>query len=132
LEYHKTIKDLLKEKEVEFQTHQPRQQCAYRVVIGNLHPTVQQELVRGDIERMGHKIRKLWNIRHRVSGNPFSLFFLDFTPTTNNSEIYHIKYLQNMSVKIEPPHQSKIIYHNASDVKRTSTQRGIAHIDQDA
>jgi hypothetical protein len=97
LEYHKTIIDILKEKKVEFHTYQPWQQRAYRVVIRNLHHSVQQELVREDIERMEHKIRNLWNIRHRVSGNPLSLFFLDIEPAANNSEIFHIEYLQNMS-----------------------------------
>jgi hypothetical protein len=63
--------------------------------------------VREDIERMGHKIINLWNIRHRVSGNPLSLFFLDIDPAANNSEIYHIEYLQNMGVQIEPPHQKQ-------------------------
>jgi hypothetical protein len=82
--YQKTIIDILKEKKVEFHTYQPRQQRAYKVVIRNIHHSVQQELVREDIERMGHKIRNLWDIRHRVSGNPLSLFFLDINqqPTT--------------------------------------------------
>jgi hypothetical protein len=54
---------------------------------------VQQELVREDIGKMRHKIRNLWNIRHRVTGYPLSLFFLDSEPAANNSEIYHIEYL---------------------------------------
>jgi hypothetical protein len=107
LEYHKAIIDILKEKKVEFHTYQPRQQRAYSVVIKNLHHSVQQELVREDIEQMGHKIRNLWNIRHRVTGIPLSLFILDIEPAANNSEIYHIliEYLQNVRVKIKPPHQ---------------------------
>jgi hypothetical protein len=106
LEYHKTITDLLKEKKVEFHTYQPRQQRAYRVVIRNLHHSVQQELVTEELERMGHKIRNLWNIRHRVTGYPLSLF-LDIEPVAKNSEIYHTEYLQNIRVQIEPPHQKQ-------------------------
>jgi hypothetical protein len=124
LEYLKTIIDILKEKKVEFHTCPPRQQRAYRVVIRNLHHSVQQELVREDTERMGHKIINLWNIRHRVTGNPLSFFFLDTEPAANNSEICHIEFQQNMRVKIERPLQKKIIYHNARDLKRTFTQRG--------
>jgi hypothetical protein len=48
--------NIVKEKKVEFHTDQPRQQRAYRVVIRNLHHSVQQELVREDIERMGQKL----------------------------------------------------------------------------
>jgi hypothetical protein len=72
----------------------------------NLHHSVQQEFVREDIEEMGHKIRNLWNIRHRVIGNPL-LLFLDIEPAANNSEIYHIEYLRNMRVQIGPPHQKQ-------------------------
>jgi hypothetical protein len=50
LEYHNTIIDILKEKKIEFHTYQPWQQRMYRVVIRNLHHSVQQELVREDIE----------------------------------------------------------------------------------
>jgi hypothetical protein len=91
LEYQITIIDLLKEKNVEFHTYQPRQQRAYSVIIRKLHHSVQQELVREDTERMGKEIRNLWNIGHRVTGNPLSPFFLDIEPETNNSEIYHIE-----------------------------------------
>jgi hypothetical protein len=94
------------------------QQRAYRVVITNLHHSVQHELVRKDIEQMGHKIGYLWNIWHRVTGNPLSLFFLHIEAAAKNSERYYIEYLQNMShlTKI------KIIYHNARVAKRTPQQ----------
>jgi hypothetical protein len=133
LEYHKTIIDIPKEKKVEFHTYRPQQQQhAYRAVIRNLHHSLQQELVRENIERIGNKIRNIWNIRQRVTDNSLSLFILAIEQTTNNKEIYHIEYLQNVRVQIQPQHQSKIIYHNARDAKRTSTQRGTAHTDQDA
>jgi hypothetical protein len=106
LKYHKTITDILKEIKAEFHIYQPRKQRVHRVVIRTLHHSVLQKLVREDIERMGNKIRNLWNIRHRVTGYPLSLFF-DVEPTTNNSEICHIEYLQNMRVQFEPPHQKQ-------------------------
>jgi tRNA G37 N-methylase Trm5 len=46
---------------------------AYRAVV-HLHHSVSQELLREEIERMGHKIRNLWNSRHRVTGKPLPLF----------------------------------------------------------
>jgi hypothetical protein len=49
--------------------------------------------VREEIDSMGHKIRNIWNIRHRVTGYPLSLFFLDIEPAGNNNEIYHNEYL---------------------------------------
>jgi hypothetical protein len=107
LKYNINNRHTKRKKKVEFHTYQHRQQRAYRVVIRNLHHSVQQELVREDTERMGHKITKLWNIRHTVTGSPLSLLFLDIEPAANNSEIYHKEYLQNMRVQIEPPHQKQ-------------------------
>jgi hypothetical protein len=68
---------------------------------------VQQELAREESETMGDKIRNLWNIGHRDTGNPLSLFFLDIEPAANNDEIYHTEYLQNMRVQIKPPYQKQ-------------------------
>jgi hypothetical protein len=56
---------------------------------------------------MGHKIRNLRNIRHRVTGYTLSLFFLGVEPAANNSEIYHIGYLQNMIVQTQPAYQKQ-------------------------
>jgi hypothetical protein len=93
---------------------------------------VQQELVIQDIERMGHKVTKLWNIRQKVSGKPFLLFFLDIEPAANNSEIYRIEYLQNMRLQIEPPNKKKQYniqqynkcqaYFHTKEVLRTQTK----------
>jgi heme oxygenase len=81
LAYHKTITDILREKR------------AYRLVIRNLHHSVQRELVREDLKRMGHEIRNLWSL-----ATPLSLFFTDIELAANNNEIDHIEYLQNVIV----------------------------------
>jgi hypothetical protein len=88
--------------------------------------------MREDIERMWRKIRNVLKIRHMVSGNPLSLYFLDIEPAANNSEIYHVEYLKNMKSKLSHLTERKIIYHNASDVELTSTPRRTAHTEQDA
>jgi hypothetical protein len=120
------------EKKVEFHTYQHRQQRAYRVVIRKLHHSVQQELVREEIESMGHKIRNLWNIRHRATAYLLSLFFLDIEPAANNNQIYHIEYIQNMRSKLSLLSKCKIICRNARSVKLTSIPRGTAHTGKDA
>jgi hypothetical protein len=76
------------------------------------------------MERIGHKIRNLLNIRHGVGGNLLSLFFLYADPAVNNGEIYHIEYLQNMRVQIEPPHQKQ---NNTPQCKRCTHQGNCAH-----
>jgi hypothetical protein len=42
-------------------------------------------IAREEVERLGHKIRNIWNIRHRVTGNPLSLFSLDIEPMKYNT-----------------------------------------------
>jgi hypothetical protein len=86
---------------------------------------VEQELVREETESMGHKIRNLWNIRHRVTGYPFSLFFLDIEPAGNN-EIYRMEYLQNMRVETQPPHKKQ------NNIPQCEMSRVTAHTDRDA
>jgi hypothetical protein len=87
---------MLKETKVELYTYGPRQQRAYRMVIRHLHRSVQQELVREDIERMGHKIMNLCNISHRVIGNSLSPFLdteqaaIRVKCTCNTQNIYKI------------------------------------------
>jgi hypothetical protein len=107
LEDHKEVVDTLKTNKVEFHTYQPRQQRAYRVVIRYIHYSIEQENLINEIEAYGHKVRNLWNIKHRVTRRPLSLFFVDLEPAGNNKEIYNITYLQNMRIQIEPPHQKK-------------------------
>jgi hypothetical protein len=93
---------------------------------------VQQELVREEIERMGHKNKK--PMEHHTQGHwlPVVTLLLRYRTSSQRQHIYHTEYLQNTGVHMKPPNQSKIIYHNARDAKRTSTLRGTAHAEQDA
>jgi hypothetical protein len=102
------------------------------VVIGNLHHSVQQELVAEETERMGHKIRNLWNIRHTVNGSSLSLFFRDIESSYSNSEIYDNETYTTRESKLSLLTRSKIIYHNARYTELSSIPRGTAHTDQDA
>jgi hypothetical protein len=45
------------------------------------------------------------NIRHRVSRELLSLFYVDLEPNANNKEIYSIGSIGNAIIKIEPPHK---------------------------
>ena len=61
------------------------------------------------LERLGHEVINVSNIRHRVSKNPLSLFFIDLKQKPNNKEIYNISRLMNAIVKFEPPQIKKEI-----------------------
>jgi hypothetical protein len=106
-DYHKIIIDMLKDKTGKFHAYKPRQQRACRVVIRNIRHSVEQELLREGIERMGHKIRKYESSDTGSLTTPLSLFFLDIEPAANNSEIYYTEYLKKYEVQTEPPHQKQ-------------------------
>jgi hypothetical protein len=67
-------------------------------------------------------------MEHQTQGHwlSLSLFFVDIEPAANNSEMYHIKYLQNVRVQTEAPR------HNARDAKRSAIPGVTSHTDQDA
>jgi hypothetical protein len=86
MDYHKIIIDIRRKYFSPAHTKLGKQR-AYKVVTKNLCHSKQQEVVKEEIERIGHKIRNLWNIIHRLTGNPLSLFCLDIEPAANNNEI---------------------------------------------
>jgi hypothetical protein len=79
---------------------------------------VEQELVREEIERMEHKIINLWNVRHRVTGYPLSLFVSDIEAAARNNGITHTEYLQIMRLQIEPLDRKQ---NNIPQCKRDTT-----------
>ena len=76
---------------------------AFRVVIKGLHASVTEEDIKSEIEEGGYQVRKVSNIRHWKTKNPLPMFFFDLEPAPNNKEIYNVKALLHMIVKIEPP-----------------------------
>jgi hypothetical protein len=101
------------------------------VLTGNVHHSLQQEIVREETERKGHKIRNFWNIRRRVTGKLLLLFFLNIE--TAGNMIYTTKNsYKTRNSKLSLLTKSKIIYRNARGVKRTSIPRVAAHADRDA
>jgi hypothetical protein len=49
-----------------------------------MHYSIEQEKLINEIEAHSHKVWNLWNIKHRVTGRPLSLFFVDLEPADNN------------------------------------------------
>jgi hypothetical protein len=108
-ETYRTLIRHLNQENIVHHTYQMRQDRAYRVVIRNLHYSVPVEDIRDDLQSKGHKIRNIINIRHRISKEPLSLFYVDLEPQPNNKDIYNISSIGNTIIKIEPPHKKTSI-----------------------
>ena len=100
--YRKLTK-LLKTLNANFHTYQLKQERPFLVVLRNIYHSVDLDELKFELLKLGHKVTNISNIRHRVTKNPLSLFFIDIKQKQNNKEIYNVNRLMNSIVKIEPP-----------------------------
>jgi hypothetical protein len=104
--YRKLIK-LLKTQNAKFHTYQLKQEIPFRVVLRNIHHSANLDELKYELQNLGHEVTNISNIRHRITKNPLSLFFVDLKRKPNNKEIYSINRLMNSVIKFEPPLQKK-------------------------
>jgi hypothetical protein len=106
--YRKLIRHLNSEKIIHH-TCQMKQDRAYRLVIRNLHYSIPIDELKEKLQKKGHPVRNILNIRHRVNKYPLSMFYVDLEPKDNNKEIYNLQYLNNMKINVEPPNKKNTI-----------------------
>jgi hypothetical protein len=90
-------------------TYQLKQDRAYRVVIRDLHHSIPLTDIIEELNKKGHKVRNIINVKHRISKDPLPLFFVDLEPQNNNKEIYNLEFLQHCKIRIEPPRRKTTI-----------------------
>jgi hypothetical protein len=91
----------LREEGIVYHTYQLKEDRAYRIVIGELHPSIQTEEIKEELSSKGHKVRNLANVKHRLTKNPLPLFYIE--PQNNNTDIYNIEFLCHTRITVEPP-----------------------------
>lgn len=103
--YRKLIRHM-KDENIIHHTYQLKEERAYRVVIRHLHQTTPINEIQDELESKGYKIRNIVNIKHRSTKESLPLFFVDLEPAENNKSIYDLKYLQNRTIRVEPPYRN--------------------------
>lgn len=93
----------LDEKKTEYHTYCKKQDKPFRVVLRYVRPTIDITELKHDIEKHGHTVLQITNIRQQGTKKPLPLFFVDLKTNENNKEIYKIEFLLNDKVKVEPP-----------------------------
>ena len=63
-------------------TYQPRGEGAYRVFLCHLHHSIHTDVIKSELESLGHIARNVFNIRHRLTKAPLPLYFVDLEPCT--------------------------------------------------
>jgi len=79
------------------------------VVLCNLHHSIPPNEIQAELETLGHKVRNVLNIRHRVTKEPLPLCFVDLEPQDNNKSIYDIQSLCNVKIAVEAPRKKNHI-----------------------
>ena len=104
-------------------TYQLKQERPFRVVLRNIHHSVDLDELKFELQKLGHKVTNINNIRHRVTKNPLSLFFVDIKQKENNKEIYNVNRLMKSIVKFEPPLVKKEIVQSKRCQRYGHTQK---------
>jgi len=74
--YRRLVKRL-QEDNIVHCTYQIRDERAYRVVLCNLHHSIPPHEIQAELKTLGHKVRNILNICHRVTKEPLPLYFVD-------------------------------------------------------
>jgi hypothetical protein len=106
---YRAIIKALAEKNTAFHTYKLKYEDNYRVVLKNMHFSINPADIGSEIEKLGHTVTNIYNIKHNLTKLPLPIFFVDLKPVTNNKEIFNVEYLQQCKVKIEPPKQKRNI-----------------------
>ena len=80
------IVEELKKKNTEFFTYQRKQDKTYKVVLRNMHPSVDINELKNEIESFDHQVIRITNIMQRISQKPLPLFFIELASKDNNKK----------------------------------------------
>lgn len=106
--YRKLIRHL-REEEIVHHTYQLKEERAYRVVIRHIHHSIPTTDITKELEKAGHKVRNITNIRHKLTKEPLSLFYIDLEPKINNKNIFNLEFLCHTKIAVEAPKKSNTI-----------------------
>jgi hypothetical protein len=74
--YTVAIKALV-EKKTAFHTYKPKYERNYRVVLKNLHFSINPADIQSEIEKLEYTVTNIYNIKHHLTKLPLPIFFVD-------------------------------------------------------
>ena len=81
------IVEKLKKKNASFYTYQRKQDKSFKAVLKNMHPSVDIEDLKGEIEKHNDKVTRITNITQYLTQKPLPMFFVDIEVRENNKTI---------------------------------------------
>ena len=95
------------DKNTEFHIYKPKQERSFRVVLKNIHPSPDLNVINQSLTDTGHVATNIWNVKQRVTKKLLPMHFIDIKPHDNNKEIYKINPILNTIVQFEAPHTKR-------------------------
>lgn len=99
----------LDQKKTLFYTYKPKQERSYKVVLKNLHHSIDTKDIEIEIKNLGHDVINIWNMKQYRTKKPLNMFYVELKPASNNKDIYNIEFLKYYKVKFEAPIQRREI-----------------------
>jgi hypothetical protein len=96
-------------KNTSFHTFKPKEERSYRVVLKHMNFSTNPSEIQSEIEKLGHTVTNIFNIKHRLTKLPLLMFFVDLKPAPNNKDIFQVEYLQQCKIKFETPNYKRDI-----------------------
>jgi hypothetical protein len=106
---YRIITKALAEKRTQFHTYKVKEERTYRVMLKNMHYSIDPEEIKTEIANLGHTVTNIWNIKHYRTKQPLSMFFVDLKLTPNNKDIFNVEFLQQCKIKFESPKHRRVI-----------------------
>lgn len=109
-EIYNLVIDELDKKKTLFYTYQKKEDKPYKAVLKNMHPSVDMNELKNEIESFGHTVVRITNVKHRITKEPLSIFFVELKANIeHNKKIYQITKLMNQIIRFEQPRRKREI-----------------------
>jgi hypothetical protein len=126
---YRSITHTLMAKGAEFHTFKPKEERNHRVVLKHIHYSVNPDDIKSEIEKLGHKVANIWNIKQFQTKLPLSMFFVDLKLAPNNKDIFDVEFVQQCKIKFEPPkHKQEIAQCSNCQCYGMGTQKNYCHL----
>lgn len=102
-EKYSVIIQALAAKNTQFHTYQFKEERSFKTVLRGIHYSTDITDIKSEIEKLGHSVVSVFNIKQNRTKIPLPLFFVNLKPSDNNKDIYQVKYLLHSCVAFEPP-----------------------------
>jgi hypothetical protein len=57
-----------------------------------MHFSINPADIQSEIEKLGHNVTNIYNIKHHLTKLPLPMFFVDLKPAMNNKDIFNVEY----------------------------------------